>query len=178
MKNLFKFFLLCAFTASSILVPAQNARKINKGLYKSSASYEIQVLGVGQDGTKVFRIWSFDKTVEAAVNKAKRDAVAACLFVGLPGSGNTNQTPAICKMSDEKTYEDFFQEFFRYPQKNGEGGAYLRFVNRTTDETPSGKYRIQMKGGYKIAIDVQVMYNHLRSYMEEQGISKKLDAGF
>lgn len=178
MRNLFKIVLIGILGMSTMLVSAQSARKINKGLYKSPASFEVQVLGVGQDGTKVFRIWSFDKTVEAAVSKAKRDAVAACLFYGLPGSGNTNQTPAICKASDEETYEKFFQEFFEYPQKDGSGGAYLRFVNRTTDEAPSGKQRIQMKGGYKIAIDVQVMYNNLRSYMEEQGIAKKLNSGF
>jgi hypothetical protein len=65
-----------------------------------------------------------------------------------------------------------------YPDRKGNGGAYLRFVNRTTDEPPSGKYRVQMKGGYKIAIDVQVMYNNLRSYMEEKGIVKELGHGF
>jgi hypothetical protein len=178
MKYLFCLMFTGMLCLSLFQLEAQSARKVNKGLYKSAASYEVQVLGVGQDGTKVFRIWSYDKTVEAAINKAKRDAVAACLFSGLPGSGQTNQTPAICKSGDEETHEAFFQEFFAYPDKKGNGGAYLRFVNRTTDEPPSGKYRVQMKGGYKIAIDVQVMYNNLRSYMEEKGIVKKLGHGF
>ena len=177
-KYLFCLMFTGMLCLSLFQLEAQSARKVNKGLYKSAASYEVQVLGVGQDGTKVFRIWAYDKTVEAAINKAKRDAVAACLFSGLPGSGHTNQTPAICKLSDEETHEAFFQEFFAYPDKKGNGGAYLRFVNRTTDEPPSGKYRVQMKGGYKIAIDVQVMYNNLRSYMEEKGIVKKLGHGF
>lgn len=178
MKYLFCLMFTGMLCLSLFQLEAQSARKVNKGLYKSAASYEVQVLGVGQDGTKVFRIWSYDKTVEAAINKAKRDAVAACLFSGLPSSGQTNQTPAICKSGDEETHEAFFQEFFAYPDKKGNGGAYLRFVNRTTDEPPSGKYRVQMKGGYKIAIDVQVMYNNLRSYMEEKGIVKKLGHGF
>ncbi|MFA5470018.1 MAG: hypothetical protein WC230_04870 [Bacteroidales bacterium] len=178
MKYLFCLMFTGMLCLSLFQLEAQSARKVNKGLYKSAASYEVQVLGVGQDGTKVFRIWSYDKTVEAAINKAKRDAVAACLFSGLPGSGQTNQTPAICKSGDEETHEAFFQEFFAYPDKKGNGGAYLRFVNRTTDEPPSGKYRVQMKGGYKIAIDVQVLYNNLRSYMEEKGIVKKLGHGF
>ncbi|NLB02859.1 MAG: hypothetical protein GX841_05675, partial [Bacteroidales bacterium] len=177
-KYLFCLMFTGMLCLSLFQLEAQSARKVNKGLYKSAASYEVQVLGVGQDGTKVFRIWSYDKTVEAAINKAKRDAVAACLFSGLPGSGQTNQTPAICKSGDEETHEAFFQEFFAYPDKKGNGGAYLRFVNRTTDEPPSGKYRVQMKGGYKIAIDVQVLYNNLRSYMEEKGIVKKLGHGF
>jgi len=177
-KYLFCLMFTGMLCLSLFQLEAQSARKVNKGLYKSAASYEVQVLGVGQDGTKVFRIWSYDKTVEAAINKAKRDAVAACLFSGLPGSGQTNQTPAICKSGDEETHEAFFQEFFAYPDKKGNGGAYLRFVNRTTDEPPSGKYRVQMKGGYKIAIDVQVLYNNLRSYMEEKGIVKKLGQGF
>ncbi len=177
-KYLYAAMLSSLFCLTVFGLEAQTARAVNKGMYKSSASYEIQVLGVGQDGTKVFRIWAYDKTVEAAINKAKRDAVAACLFTGLAGSGHTNQTPAICKSGDEETHQAFFQEFFAYPDKKGNGGVYLRFVNRTTDEPPSGKYRIQMKGGYKVAIDVQVLYNNLRSYMEDKGIVKKLGHGF
>ena len=125
-KYLFCLMFTGMLCLSLFQLEAQSARKVNKGLYKSAASYEVQVLGVGQDGTKVFRIWSYDKTVEAAINKAKRDAVAACLFSGLPGSGHTNQTPAICKSGDEETHEDFFQDFFAYPDKKGNGGEIGR----------------------------------------------------
>lgn len=173
-KTLFLFVLCLSFLS----VSAQSGKKLNKGVFKSANSYEVQVLGVGQDGTKVFRIWAYDKTVDAAIHKAKRDAVAACLFMGLPGSGYTNQTPAICKMDDEEKHQDFFNDFFEYPQKDGSGGAYLRFISRTNDEPPSGQYRIKMKGGYKIAIDVQVMYNNLRSFLEQKGIVKGLNQGF
>ena len=154
------------------------AKKPKKGSFNANANYEVQVLGVGQDGTKVFRIWTTAANVNDAIAEAKRNAIAVCLFRGLPGSGFTNQTPAICKSGDEVKHQAFFDEFLKLPKKDGTGGAYLRFVNRTTDEPPSGQFRIKVKKGYKVAIDVQVRYNDLRKYMEEQGIAKSLDSGF
>ncbi|MDR2084704.1 MAG: hypothetical protein LBP67_06895 [Bacteroidales bacterium] len=161
----------------TMFLPA-TAQKAKKGDFNPSANYEVQVLGVGQDGTKVFRIWNTASKVDDAITEAKRNAVAVCLFRGLPGSGFTNETPPICQIGDEIKYEEFFKEFFKLPQKDGTGGMYLRFVNRTTDEPPSGQFRVKVKKGYKVAIDVQVLYNSLRKYMEEQGIVKKLDSGF
>lgn len=169
--------ILLLTIAIAMITPAM-AQKAKKGAFNPSANYEVQVLGVGQDGTKVFRIWNTATKVEDAISEAKRNAVAVCLFRGLPGSGFTNQTPAICQIGDDVKHEEFFNEFFKLPQKDGSGGMYLRFVNRTTDEPPSGQFRVKLKKGYKVAIDVQVRYNDLRKYMEEQGIVKRLDSGF
>ncbi|HOH24957.1 MAG TPA: hypothetical protein PKY68_07730, partial [Bacteroidales bacterium] len=65
-KYLFAVMLTALFCLAVFRLEAQSARAVNKGMFKSAASYEVQVLGVGQDGTKVFRIWAYDKTVEAA----------------------------------------------------------------------------------------------------------------
>ncbi|MDD4848607.1 MAG: hypothetical protein PHR53_07590 [Bacteroidales bacterium] len=178
MKHMIHVLFLAAISATMFSSAAQNTKAIQKGIFKSSDSYEVQVLGVGQDGTKVFRIWSFDRTVDAAVLKAQRDAVAACMFTGLPGSSYTNPTPALCSAADIDAHQDFFDTFFAYPQKDGSGGEYLRFIQRTSDETPSGDLRIKTKSGFKVAIDVQVLYNNLRQYLETAGIIKALNSGF
>lgn len=158
-------FLLLPFGSNS------QSRQERKQLFSSTTNYEIQILGVGQDGTKVFKIWAYGKNVDEAIATAKKQAVRACLFRGLPGSEHTNASPAICDggTADEQQHADFFREFFTT------GGQYLNYVNITTDGVPSGQDRLKVKGGYKVGLKVQVLYNNLRKTMEQEGIRKKLD---
>ncbi len=82
-------------------------------------------------------------------------------------------TPAICKDPDaEEKNLDYFLDFFET------GGAYLKFVNQTTDGVPAGQDKRKIKGGYKVAIYVQVMYDNLRKQMENDGIVRSLSTGF
>ncbi len=60
-KYLFTLMLTTLFCLTTLPLDAQSARSVNKGMFKSAASYEVQVLGVGQDGTKVFRIWAYGR---------------------------------------------------------------------------------------------------------------------
>lgn len=147
-------------------------RKERKQLYNSTSNYEIEMLGVGQDGTKVFKIWSYGKNVDQAIMRAKQLAVRACLFQGLPGSKQTNETPPICSSDAETQYDDYFQQFFTV------GGNYLNYVNITTDGVPSGQDRLKIKKGYKIGLKVQILYDNLRRKMEQDGIAKRLDSLF
>ncbi len=48
----------------------------------------------------------------------------------------------------------------------------------TTDGVPSGTDRRQVKGGYKVGIYVQVMYDNLKRKLEADGIARKLSSGF
>lgn len=148
------------------------SRKERKQLFESIANYEIQMLGVGQDGTKVFKIWAYGKKVEEAVVNAKKLAVRACLFSGLPGSGQVIPTPAICAPQKETDYSEFFNRFFET------GGNYLNYVNITNDGMPAGPDRLRIKKGYKIGLKVQVLYDLLRHRMEEEGIARRMDALF
>lgn len=168
---MFKYILL-VFFCCHVLYDSSQSRKERRQLFDSTTNYEVQMLGVGQDGTKVFKIWAFGKKPDEAIMHAKQLAVRACLFKGLPGSGETNETPAICDTGAEITYADFFESFFIV------GGAYLNYVNMTTDGIPSGQDRLKIKGGYKIGLKVQVLYNNLRKAMEKEGIAKRLDSIF
>ncbi len=142
-------------------------------LFGSSYNYEITTVKVGQDGTKYVKVWAFGKKVDQAVVQAKKSAVAAAIFRGIPGCSTAMPTPAICSDPNaEENHQAYFENFF------ATGGPYLKFVNMTTDGVPSGTDCLQVKGGYKVAIYAQIMYDNLRKQLEADGIVKKLNSGF
>jgi hypothetical protein len=148
-------------------------RKERKILYHSQYNYEIEPVGVGQDGTKVFKVWGVGKDVNEAIMKAKADAVAACIFKGLTGgAGSAPTPPIISEPNAEDKYADYFETFFEV------GGKYLQYIAVTTDGDPSGQDRLKLKKGYKVAIYVQVMYDALRRQLEADKIARRLDTGF
>ena len=174
MKNHFSFIILSllGMTLISGTLNAQT-RKERKILYNSQYNYEIEPVGVGQDGTKVFKVWGVGKDVNEAIMKAKSDAVAACIFKGLTGGAGSAPTPPILtEPNAEDKYADYFETFFKV------GGKYLQYIAVTTDGDPAGQDRLKLKKGYKVAIYVQVMYDALRRQLEADNIARRLDKGF
>ena len=173
MKNDLKLFLVLLLSVATFTAIYGQNRKERKILYNSQYNYEIEALGVGQDGTKVFKIWGYGSTVGEAVLSAKANAVAACIFKGLTGGAGAAPTPPICTEANiEVTKSDYFEKFFEL------GGKYLQYVAVTNDGNPAGEDRLKIKKGYKVAIYVQVMYNALRRQLEADGVARRLDAGF
>ncbi|MDO9633989.1 MAG: hypothetical protein Q7J05_02955 [Paludibacter sp.] len=154
-----------------MLLSAQSRRDL-KAIYNSQYSYELLCLGVGQDGTKAIKVWSYGKTAEIAAHNAKRDAVAAVIFKGVPGGNGAAPTPPILGIDGYEKNESFFDEFFKA------GGMYLGFINLTVDGVPSGADRIKTEKGFKVAIYASVNFDALRKYLEDQGMARRLDAGF
>lgn len=151
----------------------QGGRKERKITFNSVYNYEIQVLTVGMDGTKVYKVWGYGKKVDDAIINAKKSAVAAAIFKDIPGSSGVEGSPAICRKSNAaEKHADYFDSFF------SAGGKYLNYVNLTNDGTPAGKDRIKMKKGYKVGIIVQVLYDNLRKDLENAGIVKPMNYGF
>jgi hypothetical protein len=169
MKNTL-FIVVLALLTTTVL--NGQSRKERKAMYDSKFNYEIQCLGVGQDGTKLVKIWGYGKKADDAVFEAKKNAVAAVIFRGVPGGGGAAPTPSILPIDGYEKNMDFFDDFFKA------GGMYLSFVNSTTDGMPGGADRIKMDKGYKVALSASVNYDQLRKYLEEKGIAKKMDAGF
>lgn len=147
-------------------------RKERKAMYDSQYNYELACLGVGQDGTKLLKVWGYGKKVDNAIYDAKRTAVAAVIFRGVPGGNGAAPTPSILPVDGYDKNMDFFDEFFK------DGGMYLSFVNLTTDGTPGGSDNVKMSHGYKVAVSASINFNALRKYLEDKGVSKKMDAGF
>lgn len=147
-------------------------RKERKAMYDSQYNYELACLAVGLDGTKHIKVWGYGKKVDNAIYDAKRTAVAAVIFRGVPAGNGAAPTPSLLPVDGYAQNMDFFDEFFK------DGGMYLSFVNLTTDGTPGGADNIKMSHGYKVAVSASINFNELRKYLQDKGIVKRLDAGF
>jgi hypothetical protein len=173
MKNTLKLSLIAALAMLFISPVGAQTRQERKILFNSQYNYEIEPVGVGQDGTKVFKVWGYGKKVTDAVMNAKQLAVAACIFKGLPGGAGSAPTPPICSEPNiEVTKADYFDNFFQV------GGKYLQFIALSNDADPAGADKIAIKKGFKVAIYVQIMYDALRKQLEADGIARRLDSGF
>lgn len=151
------------------------AQKNNEKRSVLDQQYEVQYIGVGQDGTKVFTVTTTAKDATDGVEMAKRDAVAACLFRGITASGQTKATPAIVTYAVAEKNIEFFENFLALPTKKTPGGQYHRFINRTgqPQSVKNGKL-------YTVSVDVQVKYDDLLKYMQDKGYAEKVkntDAG-
>lgn len=167
------YILLSILTFMLVLNVNAQSRKDRMEIYNSLYSYEIQCMGVGNDGTKLVKVWSYGKNVNKAVYKTKRDAIAAAIFKGLPAGNGAAKTPAIVTdINAHITHKEFFNEFFKA------GGKYLDFINASNENKPKGKDRIKMKGGYKVGMLISINFDELRKYLEIKGIAKRLDSGF
>ncbi|HIZ87012.1 MAG TPA: hypothetical protein IAC03_02495 [Candidatus Coprenecus pullistercoris] len=138
---------------------------------KNSRNYEVETLSSGQ-GTKEFKIYVTERNERRAIPLAKMAAVEVCVFRGLPASGSVSGTPALCSSSDEERHAAFFEEFF------APGGRYLQYVNVTSEGRLSDGDKIKVKGGWKIGLTVQVLYDNLRNDLQEEGIVRSLNSGF
>jgi hypothetical protein len=143
-----------------------------KNQFDGSYNYEVETVGVGTEGTKSLKVWAYGKNVDEAIALAKKCAVAACIYRGLPAAENVLATPALCPNPDPK-WDDYFGEFF------DDGGEYLNYVNLTSDGVPSGQDRLKLKkGGYKCGIYVQVLFDRLRKDLEKKGVIASMNSYF
>ncbi len=148
-------------------------KKERNALFSSWNNYEVTTVAVAVDGTKFIKVWGFGKKIDQAIAQAKKNAVHACIFRGLPGNERAGATPAICTDPNAaSTHSAYFNAFFQT------GGEYLKYINVTTDGVPTGQDRLEVKGGFKVAIYVQVMFDNLRDKLEADGIVRKLNSGF
>ena len=166
--------LILGIAAMLLAAPVSHADKKNKQhdtAYSANYNFEVETVGVGSEGTKSLKVWAFDKTVDAAVQKAKKNAVAACIYRGLPASTYALATPALCANPDPK-WDAWFNAFF------SDNGPYLNYVNLTSDGDPSGQDRLRTKTGYKVGVYIQVRFDALRKALEDEGIIVKMTDWF
>ncbi len=145
---------------------AQRVKKEMKKLWASDKSYEVMVMEIGTDGTKLLKVWGYAKKKDIAKINAKKNAVAACLFKGAVGTRDKIVKPIVPNPRTADQHQAYFDEFFKT------GGNYLQYVGITNDAT--GKDIVKMKKGYKVGVIVSVNYDALRKEMERAGVVKKL----
>lgn len=167
-KSTIKVLALLLLTVFSINLSM--AQKHNEKLSVFDQQYEVQYIGVGQDGTKVFTVMTTAKDVETAIAMAKRDAVAACLFRGITAAEQTKATPAIVGYQVAEENQSFFEGFLALPTRNTPAGQYVRYINRTGQPQTAKEGKL-----YKVSLDVQVLYDDLLKYMQDKGFAKKIE---
>ena len=88
MKKTIKSFLAVATLVVSLFsvqnVTAQAGRKADKDtkLWR----YEVQCVGVGNEGTKLIKVFSYSKKADVAIERAKKNAIHAMIFQGYNGT--------------------------------------------------------------------------------------------
>ena len=132
-------------------------------------------MGVGVEGTKLVKVWSYSKNPVLAIEQAKKNAVHAMIFQGFSGNSATGcqtQKPLTNNPALESERADFFEAFF------ADGGKYMKFVTLSGDGSINPQDRLKIGKEYKIGVFVSVMYDQLRKDLEAAGIVKSLSFGF
>lgn len=132
--------------------------------------YEVQFLKTAVEGTILFKIFSYGKNEEDCIANAKRNAIKAVIFNGIPGSDL--QKPLTTDVGALATHKDYFTVFF---QNNGK---YLQYVSLSTDGSIDSNDRLRVGKYTKVGIAVLVQKNALRNELEKAGIIKSLSHGF
>jgi len=151
----------------SIFFGNANAQNTSKDF--AAMNYEVQFIRTGVEGTILFKIFSYGKNEDQAIENSKSDALKAVMFKGIPGSDM--REPMIKDVSVLETRKDFFETFFNTKQ-------YLQYVSISSDGSIDGEDRLKVGKRYKIGVIVSVQKNTLRKLLETSGIIKPLNAGF
>jgi hypothetical protein len=132
-------------------------------------NYEVECVGVGKEGTKLWKVWGYCKKPDAAILQAKRNAVHAAIFKGVYAGKCPKTEPLVSNPALEEKNQEYFDMFFK------NGGKYLDFVALSGDGIEE---RVKVGKQYKVAIVVSVMYSQLRKELENAGIVKSMNNGF
>lgn len=159
--------------SSNAYLFAQSGKKADKDTQQWR--YEVQCAGVGVDGTKLVKVWSYSKNPTVATEQAKKNAVHGMIFKGYAGN-STTRCPSAPPLSNNAAVEqekaEYFAKFF------ADGGPYMKFVSASNDGAVAPEDRVKIGKEYKIGVTVSVMYDQLRKELESAGVIKGLSSGF
>ena len=119
---------------------------------------------VGVQGTEVFKVTVKCKKQKGSLKKAKKNAVEAILFNGIPGSASVE--PIVDKNNLNDTQIDFLNNFLKKD--------YLAFVNLANDGTILPGDFMQYGKYFMIGYIVSVNKSSLRKHLEKNNIIRKL----
>jgi len=160
------FALLCGLMS----VTAGYAQKEKDKNKLMDDEYEVKFLRTAVEGTILFKVYSYGKNEDACIENAKRNAIKAVLFTGIPGSDL--QKPLVADAGAIESHKDYFTAFFK------KGGKYLQYVALSTDGSIDSDDRLRVGKLTKIGVAVLVQKAALRKEMEDAGVIKSLGSGF
>jgi hypothetical protein len=159
---------LCLCAVLCLAYTNANAQKDKNKLMDDE--YEVQFLKTAVEGTILFKIYSYGKNEDDCIANAKRNAIKAIIFNGIPGSDL--QKPLVTDIEALTTHKDYFTIFFQNK------GKYLQYVSLSTDGSIDSNDRLKVGKYIKVGIAVLVQKTALRNELEKAGIIKSLGHGF
>ena len=141
--------------------------------YQFTTDYTVQQIRVAKDGKKFVKVWGLGKNADRAMDKARQNAVAACIFVGVAATDIAGVVPPLCVggQQDYEAHRAYFDQFFVT-------GDFLNYVVDTNSRYPTGQDNVGTPDGRRVGIYVEVKYDELRRKLEQDGIIKSLDSYF
>ncbi len=148
--------------AALIAMPMFAAKEKHAVVFDSPESYSCVFINVAVSGTKNIKVSGIGKKKEQAVEKATMNAIHAVIFKGIAGGTNGQPTPPLYPSSSPSAeHQQYFDDFFN-------NGDYKQFTAQVAD--PASKDMSEVKGGIKVKVDIQVMYDALRKKLVQDGI--------
>lgn len=133
--------------------------------------YEIEQENIAASiGDINIRVYSYSKKPAVAEEQAKKNAVHACIFKGVPANKDVPNSQMRPLMMDGSQTDNaaFFDDFFK------DGGEYARFVTKGHGYPSSVKHNKE----YRVGVPVTVHISELRKYLENKGMIRGLATGF
>lgn len=133
-------------------------------------SYQIECVSIEKGGYAVLRVWDSKQGKNYKYEQARKDAVHAILFSGVPPTNScVTQKPVLGDSESQKNFEKIQNEFF---SKNGVWSKYTRMAE-TQDALPQSIGNKNWK-----VYQVSVAKDLLRKDLEDKQIIKPLNSGF
>jgi hypothetical protein len=159
MKNLIFLFSLSVLMTLVFACKPKQVISTNAFL-----NYEVTSAGVGAQGTSLVKAWGQGKKKADAIEDAKRNAIHALIFKGIPNS--SDMRPLVPTPGAEQQHRNYFDAFF------AENGTYQKFASVDADSWDKVD-RISTGKGYKYGVVVVVQRDQLIRELEAAGIMKK-----
>lgn len=135
----------------------------NKAQTAGYYDYEVQPLDQGAFGTILVKSFGEGRRPAEAIEVAKKNAVHAVIFKGIPGSNL--RRPLVTNPNAETQFRDYFDAFF------ADDGKFQRFVTVSSDGSIDPKDRTRLnRNQYKIGVKMQVHHAELRRELEAANI--------
>lgn len=143
-----------------VVLSGCNSVKFDESVFGNYLVSSTRDITKSESGVVPIKVIVRHSSKEKAVELAKKHAVAAVLFKGIPNS--SVQKPLLSSKLDDQAKEKF-SKFF-------EDGTHLRFIQRAEIDY-NDTYKI--KGGYEVSTDIAVQYDLLKQYLVENGLKTK-----
>ncbi len=133
-------------------------------------AFSIECISVESDGYITLKIWDTKQGKNYKSDQARKDAVNAILFSGVPPTNFCiTQKPILVDMEAQKNFDKIEKDFF------GKNGAWSKYTRMS--ETQNALPETIGQKNWKV-YQVSVSKSLLRKDLEDQKIIKPLNSGF